>query len=250
MTANLGRTSLAIADITQAFLDGLLAVLKEDLVGLCLYGALTFPDSQDSVRDIDFHVIVRHPLDDRQRQELWLLNQEVLTLARGSGLELDGYVIALDDTRRTMPPRHQMWPLVRAAPSDVSWALHCAHIRAGRVIVVHGPDPFEIYPEPAWPDLEAALYGEIRFVEHVLTSNPAYAILNACRLLYSFTTRDVVISKRGAATWARDQLAPEWHRAIEAALAAYQSDSVAGWGTLTVDARAFVDVVWHEIAQR
>ncbi len=133
----------------------------------------------------------------------------MVALASRFDLELDGYVIALDDTRRTAPPRHQMWPLVRTAPCDASWVLHCAHIRARHVITLHGPDPLEIYPAPSWPDLEAALYGEIRFVEHALPDNPAYVILNACRLLYSFATSDVVISKRAAADWACDQLAPK-----------------------------------------
>ncbi len=56
-----------VAAVTRAFLDGLQAVLGEDFIGLYLYGALTFPDSQDSVRDIDFHVIIWRPLDDRLR---------------------------------------------------------------------------------------------------------------------------------------------------------------------------------------
>lgn len=239
-----------VAAVARVFLDGLRTVLADDLVGFYLYGALTFPDSQDVVRDIDYHVIVHHPFDDQRRQEVARVKEDVLAVAERFGLELDGYVITFDDARRTVPPAHQMWPLVRSAPCDDSWALHCAHIRAGQVVVPCGPNPLEIYPEPSWPELAAALFGEIRFVEQAIPENPAYAVLNACRLLYSFTTRDVVTSKRAGALWARERLTSEWHLLIDAAVAAYQSIGVSESPILSDGVELFVATVWHEIARQ
>ncbi|MCX6096806.1 MAG: DUF4111 domain-containing protein [Candidatus Bipolaricaulota bacterium] len=45
-------------------------------------------------------------------------------------------------------------------------------------------------------------------------------MLNLCRLLYSFETRDVVTSKAAASAWARAKF-PEWERPIALALKSY-----------------------------
>ena len=53
---------------------------------------------------------------------------------------MDGYYILLADARCTSPPQSQMW----SRATDASWALNREHIRAGRCIIFHGPDPKEI----------------------------------------------------------------------------------------------------------
>ena len=89
---------------------------------------------------------------------------------------------------------------------DHSWALHREHIRAGRRVILYGPDPDEIYPPAKWPEIESALLGELDFVEKHLHDYPDYCILNLCRLMYSFETSDVVVSKALAAELAYDVL--------------------------------------------
>jgi hypothetical protein len=104
--------------------------------------------------------------------------------------------------------------------TDTAWALHREHILSGKHIVLHGPDPAEIYPPASWPELESALYSELDYVEKHLQEYPDYCILNLCRLIYSFETRDVVISKAQASKWAYETI-PEWKRHIELARKSY-----------------------------
>lgn len=201
--------------LCQALLDGLDAALGDKLVGIYLYGALTFPEG-GSTGDIDFHVILRDALDEGQRTAV---NDLHATLARDFpplGAELDGYYILLADARQTSPPQHHLLPEI----VDNSWALHRAHILAGRCFVLRGPDPRDIFPPATWPELESALYGELDYVKNHLADYPAYCVLNLCRLIYSFETKDVVVSKRGAAAWAYDAL-PQWRPHIEAARRSY-----------------------------
>jgi hypothetical protein len=177
--------------LCTAFIRGLDAVLGAKLCAVYLYGAIAFPEG-DASGDVDFHVIVREPLTDIEKTGLKDLHA---ALARGfppSGADMDGYYLLLDDARRTTPPAHQFLPGV----SDQSWALSCAHMRAGRYIRLRGPDPAEIYPAVSWPELEAALWHEHDFIVKHLAEYPDYCILNLCRLIYSFQTRDVVVSKR------------------------------------------------------
>lgn len=238
-----------VVALCQAFLDGLPHALGDNLCGVYLYGALAFPDSRDSVQDVDYHVILEAPLEDPARRAVDELRRRLAADFSPLGEELDGYFITLDDARRTAPPPTQMWPLWRT-PVDAAWALHCAHIRAGRCVVLSGPDPLDVYPVPSWPEIEAALYGEIRYVDHHLEDAAAYCVLNACRLMYSFETRDVVTSKRAAATWAIGTLSPRWQAPVAAALRVYGGqDDGEDRSVLERDVRSFVAAAWNRIAR-
>ena len=204
-----------IRDLCQALSRGLNATLGDKLYGVYVFGAAAFPESGPT-GDIDFHVILRETLTDQEHFEI---NQLHSALARDFpplGAELDGYYILLQAARHTSPPVHQLRPDI----TDVSWALHREHIRAGRCIVLHGPDPKQVYPPATWPELESALRGELQYVQEHLDDYPDYGILNLCRLMYSFKTRDVVISKTAAAAWAHNAF-PQWRRPIELAQKSY-----------------------------
>lgn len=204
-----------VSSIGQAFVDGLKRILGDKVHAAYIFGAAAFPDDLPT-GDIDFHVILEGPLNQAERSELEQLHVSLGDQFPPLGGKMDGYYILFEDARSELPPQSQMW---RRATDD-SWALHREHIRAGRHIVLHGPDPREIYPPATWPEIETALYGELDYVERHLHAYPDYCILNLCRLIYSFETKDVVISKAKASDWARDAL-PEWRRHIELARKSY-----------------------------
>jgi hypothetical protein len=201
--------------ICQAFIHGLKRILGPKLVGFYIYGAAAFPDTLPT-GDIDFHVILESELTEDEKSQLEKLHQSLAKTFPPLGGELDGYYIILKDALQKTPPKSQMWK--RA--TDHSWALHREHILAGRHKVLYGPDPRTIYPPATWPELEAALYGELDFVEEHLRDYPDYCILNLCRLIYSFETKDVVVSKAQASDWARKAL-PLWQQHIELARKSY-----------------------------
>jgi hypothetical protein len=204
-----------IRPICDSFLTGLRNVLGQKLHGVYVYGAAAFPETLPT-GDIDFHVILRSALTDEERSDLEDMHENLACDFPPLGGELDGYYILLDDARQTTPPRSEMWK--RA--TDDSWALHREYIRSGRHIVLHGPDPLEIYPAVTWPEIEQALMGELHYVRDHLGEYPDYCILNLCRLVYSFETHDVVISKAAASEWALNAR-PGWRKCIELAVKSY-----------------------------
>ena len=210
-----------IQDLGAALVQGLTAALGHKLYGVYVYGAVAFFEG-GATGDVDFHVILKEPLTEGEKAALRALHDELARDYPPLGVDMDGYYILLADARRTSPPEHQFLPGVL----DNSWALHRAHIRAGRRIVFCGPDPNEIYPPASWPELEQALQGELDYVEQHLTEYPAYCVLNLCRLIYSYRTRDVVISKRASAAWANETI-PEWRALIEVALKSYDGQATA-----------------------
>lgn len=229
-----------VRTIGEAFRDGLEAILGGKLVGVYLYGAVAFPEAAPT-GDIDFHVILEEELTDEERSALQALHDSLARRFPPLGAALDGYYLLLKDARRETPPKSQMW----TGATDHSWALHCEHIRAGRRIVLYGPDPNEIYPPMKWSEIECALLGELDFVEKHLREYPDYCILNLCRLMYSFETSKVVISKAMAAEWAYDTF-PAWRRLIDLARKSYPGQWTAQEGELML---AGIDALL-EFAQR
>jgi hypothetical protein len=229
-------TSQQVHIIGQAFVQGLQRILGDKLYGAYIYGAAAFPEDVPS-GDIDFHVILTCALTEDERSVLEALHEELAQRFPPLGGELDGYYILLADARGETPPQSQMW----SRATDNSWALHRAHILAGRHIVLHGPDPREIYSPPTWPQIEEALRGELDYVAQHLQDYPDYCILNLCRLIYSYETRDVVISKAAAAAWAYDAL-PGWRRHVELAQRSYAGQATTQERLYMVaEVRAFFD---------
>lgn len=210
--------------LCHAFLEGLQSILAGKLCAVTLYGALTFPETV-STGDIDGHVLLAGPLAVREKDAIHNLHAALARDYPPLGTQLDVYYLLLADAQGTAPPQDQLQP----ALVDGSWALHCAHIRAGRCIFLFSaPAALErLYPVPTWPALEAALYRELRFIEVHFSEYPAYCVLNLCRLIYSFQTHDVVISKVEAAAWASQAL-PRWQLVIAAAERFYAGRTTSG----------------------
>jgi hypothetical protein len=234
---------LEIRGLCREFCDGLERALRDNLYAVYVYGAVTFPETMHT-GDVDFHVILSTPPAEAGRVAVLGLHDRLAREFPPLGAELDGYYILLADARRSERPRHLLFPdLV-----DDSWALHRAHILAGRCIVLRGPDPKTIYVPPSWLELEQALDGELDYVANHLTQYPAYCVLNLCRLMYSHETGDVVTSKAAAAAWGLDRL-PAWRSLIEAARRSYaHEDTAEDRAALSRDVRSFYGFGCADIA--
>jgi hypothetical protein len=196
-------------------------VLGDAFASLFLYGAVAFPRPPRWRIDFDFHVLLRRPLAARELHGIEQLYAELAQVSE-LGSDLDGYFVLLADATRPEPPRHQLNLHMR----DEAWALHRAHVHAGRYFIIAGIDPREVAPEPTWAELEAGLRAEMRFVETHADAK-SFGVLNAARILSSFETHDVVRSKYQAGQWALESLPPEWHEALHAALRWYERASLA-----------------------
>jgi hypothetical protein len=199
--------------LTDGFLAELDATLGPRFVGMFQYGAVCFPPSP--ISDFDAHVIVDGPFDETDRRAVTSMIDRVRG-ERPRG-ELDVWYVTVDAMRSRSLPQTELRPGFR----DEMWALHRAHVHAGRFVLVRGPDPRELMPEPVWEEIDEALQAELTSISEHLDEGGAYAVLNLCRLLYSYETRDPVIGKAQAAVWALAALPPEHHALVRAALAAY-----------------------------
>ncbi len=209
-----------------ALRDGLNDLLGTRLRALWAYGAVTFEDRPARLGDVDAHAVVADEVattvtatsvgDEAVRNEIRALHERI---ERAAGLELDAWTITESAARGSVPPSHVLEPDI----VDRAWALHRAHWLAGRVVILAGSAPASLLCPPSWSELREGLRQEVAFLESVVSERrtdpgyTAFVILNACRIVYSRRTRDVVTSKRAAGRWALEHLPSRWHAAIEAA---------------------------------
>lgn len=207
-----------IQAVMSSLLEGLKATLSDSLFGVYLYGAMVFPETR-YIQDIDFHVILNRKLTQDERKRIKRLHQGLGIEFPQFKDELDGYYILLGDAQQISTPWHQIYPDV----SDDVWSLHIAHMRSGYCVVLSGPEPRSFLPEPAWEDLVLGLQAALERTLKYLGMYPDYCILNLCRTLYSFSAKNVVVSKRRAGEWVRERF-PEWAQLVEAALRVFERE--------------------------
>lgn len=224
----------------QALSDVFVAELENTLgprfLGLFQYGAVCFPPSP--VSDFDAHVIVSEPFTDEDREAIQAMLVRMREVPGGD--DMDVWYVTLDAIASREPPQTELRP----GFLDGSWALHRAHVHAGRYVHVKGPDPRAIVPEPTWDEIDEALQGELEFVTEHLTDAPAFGVLNLCRILYSYLTRDVITGKFQAAVWAHAALDVDHHALIRTALSAYNDKTYA----VSEDIRPFYEEMCARIA--
>ena len=198
------------------FLEGVQQALGDNLYSFYLYGAMLFPRPAAWRVDVDFHIIVASPLDESAATRVKELHVQ-LGSENPLGKELDGYYLLLNDARQTENPRHLVW----TDAVDFAWALHRAHIHAGKFKLLHGHSPQGFLPIPNWLECVRGLDSELQFVKDH-PQYPQFGVLNLSRLLLSWIRRDVVISKWQAGLWAMTTLDQRWRPAVEAAMRDYE----------------------------
>jgi hypothetical protein len=203
-----------VAQLCEEFQGGLESALGDSFASFYIFGALAFPRPDGWLLDVDFHVLLYRRITEAEGASVKALHEHLAAASR-LGAELDGYYIQIEDAKRSEPPTSQVW-----AVQDGAWALHRAHVLAGRFFLLSGIDPRRILSPPVWPELRVALEAEMRFIrDH--PEHAAFGILNGCRVLWSVRNREVVISKFEAAQWALGELPFEWREVIAAALRFY-----------------------------
>ncbi|MEX2538632.1 MAG: aminoglycoside adenylyltransferase domain-containing protein [Actinomycetota bacterium] len=229
-----------VARLRDALVAELEAMLGNRFVGLFLYGAVCFPPSP--VADFDGHVLLDAPFDDEDRANIRAVYERLRSIPMGD--EMDVYFVTIEDAAKSAKPAHQWDP----KNVDNSWALHRAHVHAGRFVHVKGPDPRELLPIPTWPELDDALQGELSFVASHLDDAPAFCTLNLCRILASYESREVVMSKLQGAMWAIGSLDAVHHDQIRASLRMYASHDFKAEEDTVLRTKAFFDEMSARIA--
>jgi len=212
-----------IRQLIASFRIGLINTLGRNLIAIYLLGSIAFPRFEPRSGDIDFYVLLRRPLTSTERKRLDIMHRTLSSRFR-FGKALDGFYIPLKKARRKPMPSHLLFAAngrLHGGGRDDVWALHRQHLLRGACLILYGPKPKAIVPSASWHEIRRALNMEISFAEKIMPKYPSWAVLNLCRLIYSYEKRQVVISKIQAAEWALGNLPSQWRALIRSALGVY-----------------------------
>lgn len=198
------------------------SILKGNLVGIYLWGSLTYEAFDEKCSDVDCIVVISGDLDDKEFKEIESWFEKSLEENSWTD-ELDmRFVIDrefLDKTSKCCQYQFRKFWRSGSDGNPIIW------LNIGKSgITLWGKDAKEIAPEISDEVLNEALLLELSYLKDDLKNNTGdksdlafkhinYAVLTACRIYYTAQYR-ALISKEESFRWAIRNISERWHSLI------------------------------------
>jgi hypothetical protein len=246
-----------LSELLQAVAKDFPAILGENLVGIYLWGSLTYEAFDETCSDVDCIVVTRRDLDDREFTELdaWLAetgqrNRWVKRLDMRFVIDKE----FLDKTSRCCGFYHYTGKMVRTG-SDGNPIIWVNIGQSG--ITLWGKEAKLMAPQVSEQCLKDALHLELNYLKEGLAARAgdrsdqafvynAYAVLTACRILYT-AHHKTLASKDQARSWAMDRVPSPWREVIRVAKENLLTNRGSTTPQLEQDAMRFVAFVHGDI---
>jgi hypothetical protein len=236
--------SSLLADIARDFP----VILKDNLVGIYLWGSLTYRAFDEHCSDVDSVVVTRRGMDDTEFSALERWFKE--SAARNPWTErLDmRFVIDrefLDKKSRCCGFYSGKFTRHGSDGNPIIW------LNVGKCgVTLWGRDAKLTAPAVTDQCLNDALLLELDYLKEDLAKNAgdrsdrtfrhdAYAVLTACRILHTAQHR-AIIAKEQACEWAMSSIPPEWHAVVATARENRARKHGSTTPQMEVDAASFV----------
>jgi Domain of unknown function (DUF4111) len=248
-----------LSNLLQAIAADFPVILGGNLVGIYLWGSLTYNAFEQRCSDVDSIVVTARDLDDREFSDLdaWFKNQGQLNRwVKRIDLRFVIDHEFLDKASRCCGFYHYTQKLVRHG-SDGNPIIWMNIAECG--VTLWGKDAKLIAPPVSGRCFNEALLEELNYLKEDLNSNRgdrsdrafihnAYAVLTACRILYS-AHHGTVLSKEQAYTWAIETVPVAWRSVIHAARENRLKYSGATTPELEQNAIRFIRFVTSEVTR-
>jgi hypothetical protein len=246
-----------LCGLLQAMATDFPAILRGNLVGVYLWGSLTYGAFDESCSDVDCVGVTRRDLDDREFSGLdeWFKNKEEQNRwVKRIDLRFVIDHEFLDKASRCCGFYHHTGKLARHR-SDGNPIIWMNVAQSG--VTLWGKDAKLVAPHVPDQCLNEALLLELNYLKKDLTSNAgdrsdkafihnAYAVLTACRILYSAYHR-ALASKDQAYSWTMETVPSRWRAVLHAAKDNRLKNAGSTSPQLEQDAMGFVGFVSGEV---
>jgi len=233
-----------LSSLLEAMATDFPAILHGNLVGIYVWGSLTYDAFEEICSDVDCVGVTRRDFDDREFSELVKRIDMRFVIDREF----------LDKASRCCGFYHHTGRLTRHG-SDGNPIIWLNIAQSG--MTLWGEDAKSIAPQVSDQCLNDALLLELNYLKEDLTANAgdrfnrafihnAYAVLTACRILYSAHHR-ALASKDQAYGWAMETVPPVWRAVIHAAKENRLRNAGSTTPQLEEDAKQFVEFVSGEV---
>ena len=246
-----------LSDLLHAMAADFSAIFRDNLVGLYLWGSLTYDAFDATCSDVDLVAVTQRDLDAHEFTELdaWFTNKKpqnrwVVRIDMRFVIDHE----FLDKSSRCCGFYHHTGKLARYA-SDGNPIIWINVAQSG--ITLFGKDAKLVAPHVSDQCLNDALLLELTYLKEDLTSNignrsdkafihNAYAVLTACRILFS-AHHHALASKDQAYRWAMETVPPTWRPVVRTAKENRQQNAGSTTPQLEQDAMRFVAFVTAEL---
>lgn len=231
------------------------SLLENNLVGIYLWGSLTYESFDERCSDVDVIIVTRRDIDEREFSALEKWFDKSLKENQWTG-KLDMRFIIdkefLDTASRCVGYHYgKLW----RHGSDANPIIWVNIGKSG--ITLWGKPANEIAPSVSSKILNDALLLEFEYLKEDLTANAgdesdlaffhnSYAVLTACRIFYTAHHR-ALVSKDAARVWTLENVPVKWHSVINKA----KENRLSGKGLKTVeletDAMDFVCFIENQV---
>ena len=246
-----------LSDLLEVMVTDFSAILRENFVGIYLWGSLTYEAFDEACSDVDCIGVTRRDLDEREFSELddWFKNKgEYNRWVQRIDMRFVIDQEFLDKGSRCCGFYHYTGKLVRHG-SDGNPIIWMNIGSSG--ITLWGKDAKLIAPQVSDQCLNDALLLELNYLKEDLASKAgdrsdkafvhnSYAVLTACRILYSAHHR-ALVSKDQAYDWAIETVSPIWRATIHGARENRLKHRGSTTAELEQDAKRFVDFAAREV---
>jgi len=246
-----------LSELLQGMTKDFPDILSGNLVGIYLWGSLTYEAFDEACSDVDCIGVTRRDLDDREFSELdvWFKNKgENNRWVRRIDMRFVIDHEFLDKSSRCCGFYHYTGKLVRHG-SDGNPIIWMNIGKSG--ITLWGQHAQMIAPQVSHQCLMEALQLELNYLKEDLAAKAgnrsdqafvhnAYAVLSACRILYS-ASQKAIASKDQAYGWAMETVPLMWRAVIRGAMENRLKNCGSTTLQLEQEAMRFVEFVTCEV---
>ena len=229
-------------DDINAILESLLVevkqILKDQFVGMYLYGSLASGDFNSETSDIDFLVITTDALSHETISELEAMHNRTWATNLKRAGKLEGAYVPKELIRHH-EPNGEPCPIINEGKFYMDslgsdWIIQ-RHVVREYGVVVEGPDPKTLVDFVTPDDIRGAVLGVLREWWFPMLDDPswlreresgdhAFAVITMCRVLHALE-HGTIVSKPKAIQWARQKLDSSWMPLIDKAVAVSQHET-------------------------
>ena len=223
---------IEVEELKQEIARDFPEMLKGNLVGIYLWGSLTYEAFDEEASDIDCVVVLERDLDEEEFADL----ESWFTRAVGRNPWADKLDMRFHLRDELLVKNSRMcsyhFRKLQRHPSDANPFIWINVAQCG--IALYGVKPTEIAPEINDETLGAALILELGYLKEETAAEKgnygattrygvstlmyqSYSVLTACRILYTFHNKTLV-SKNQAAKWCMENLPGRWKTTIVEAI--------------------------------
>jgi predicted nucleotidyltransferase len=206
-------------------------ILKDQFVGMYLYGSLSSGDFNPETSDVDFLVVTKEILPAETVSDLEEMHNKTWATSLKRAGKLEGAYIHQELIRKHDPnglpcPTINEGKFYLDKPGS-DWIIQ-RHVVREYGVVLDGPDPKTLIDFVSPEDIRNSIMGVLREWWYPMLENPewlrenddgcrSFAVITMCRVLHGLQY-GIITSKPKAVQWARANVFSGWHPLIDDAV--------------------------------